>query len=37
MTTEARERQRYSPAEVAAPILKNSRDHLLHLILLILR
>src|SRR5262249_598164 len=33
MTTEARERQRYSPAEAVAPILKNSRDHLLHLIL----
>ena len=29
----ARERQRYSPAEAVAPILKNSRDHLLHLIL----
>jgi hypothetical protein len=33
MTMEARERQRYSPAEAVAPILKNPRGHLLHLIL----
>jgi hypothetical protein len=34
MTTEAEARQRYSPAEVVAPIPKNSRDHLLDLILI---
>ena len=33
MTTAAQARQRCSPREVVAPILKNSRDHLLHLIL----
>src|SRR5438093_6732992 len=33
MTTAAQARQRCSPREVVAPILKSSRDHLLHLIL----
>src|SRR5262249_18232261 len=32
MTTKAQARQRCPPREAVAPILKNSRDHLLHLI-----